>query len=802
MTEYSFYSGEFTEWTAFFIYASDIFLILALVFWLISILRSKNYQFKNIVFPPFVIPAKLVLDSDRGAGIQDLTQKVSFKNIILAVFQNLLHNKNTLSAFLKNKWLFLFLFLIWLVLNLAINKEYFEISAFQVAKFIELSLLMIFVYFNLQNSKVLINSLFILAFSGFLQSVIAIYQFIAQHSAFSSPILAKITGESIIGPQIPGVAKILVDGDKIIRAYGTFPHPNVLGGFLVFTILITIYLYLEHKGDTLSSTKPNLITGNSNVFIKEPLKNSVFVIPAKAGIHDLTQRMNFKSIISAVFQTILKIKQYLRILFSDAPYVNIIKPNSFYNTKDAESQVYITSLFWTFFIFIQLAGLFFTFSRSAWLGFLLSLFIISIFYFCNHKIVSRETISDKTTKELQKNGAFVISAKTEILNLYKNTIKVFFKFINVSRETIFSIFVFSAKAGIYCYHRLKLLLQPLIPSLHKPYFEDYDKKTPNSLKLFSKKLTHEKSRETLNMASEQGIAHKNTLFNKLLTVFQHNFYIKPIIRYKELFIALMIIIFVIGINLPLVSSRLDIDLYNGNSASDNSAINERIFYNNVSRETISNNLIFGSGVGTSIFKIDNYIKSSNISQKLQPWQYQPEHNIYFLIASEIGIIGLVLFLLFIVSVIYNSLLRNFNNPAKSKRHFIMSFTKKFLSVLQRLKLLMIGKNNILSIYRTDKRKALLENDSSLNEGRLVEGYIVSRETILKDCASSDKGRLGEIYNVSRETFNSNLNTYLIAILIAFIFIGLFDHYFWTLQQGRLMFWLVLGFILVLSDRKE
>jgi len=57
-------------------------------------------------------------------------------------------------------------------------------------------------------------------------------------------------------------------------------------------------------------------------------------------------------------------------------------------------------------------------------------------------------------------------------------------------------------------------------------------------------------------------------------------------------------------------------------------------------------------------------------------------------------------------------------------------------------------------------------------------------------------------NVSRETFDNNLNIYLFAILIAFLFIGLFDHYFWTLQQGRLMFWLVLGLMLSVSDYKK
>ena len=54
-------------------------------------------------------------------------------------------------------------------------------------------------------------------------------------------------------------------------------------------------------------------------------------------------------------------------------------------------------------------------------------------------------------------------------------------------------------------------------------------------------------------------------------------------------------------------------------------------------------------------------------------------------------------------------------------------------------------------------------------------------------------------NVSRETFDitqaqKNLQHFLIAIFIGFLVIGLFDHYFWTIQQGRLEFWLILGLI--------
>jgi hypothetical protein len=64
----------------------------------------------------------------------------------------------------------------------------------------------------------------------------------------------------------------------------------------------------------------------------------------------------------------------------------------------------------------------------------------------------------------------------------------------------------------------------------------------------------------------------------------------------------------------------------------------------------------------------------------------------------------------------------------------------------------------------------------------------------------------KILNVSRETFNDNgtseekflerdnsdLSHFVRPILIGFLVIMLFDHYFWDIQQGQAMFWLVAG----------
>ena len=79
----------------------------------------------------------------------------------------------------------------------------------------------------------------IVMFMGAVQAVIGIVQVIIQRS-----VGLFWLKESIISPNIAGVAKIIINNQLFIRAYGLFPHPNVLGGFLFFSILSTL-LYLN-----------------------------------------------------------------------------------------------------------------------------------------------------------------------------------------------------------------------------------------------------------------------------------------------------------------------------------------------------------------------------------------------------------------------------------------------------------------------------------------------------------------------------------------------------------------------------
>ena len=136
------------------------------------------------------------------------------------------------------------------------------------------------------------------------------------------------------------------------------------------------------------------------------------------------------------------------------------------------------------------------------------------------------------------------------------------------------------------------------------------------------------------------------------------------------------------------------------------AIDLRFFYNKIALNIIKNKPILGIGVGNFVNYSQNYpafLRAANAmlggggqgNIEIPSWLYQPTHNIYLLIASEIGILGLLVFLLFIAKTL-----------------------------------------------------------------------------------------IGHIRYISPMGF----------LFIGFLIIGLFDHYFWTLQSGSLMFWLGLALI--------
>ncbi len=117
------------------------------------------------------------------------------------------------------------------------------ISWFQWLKLVEFALF----YFYLKNYALRrfdwTKSAYAIVAGGVFQAVIAIAQFFKQSS-----LGLGYLGESLVSVDLRGTAYFLtMTGEKIVRAYGTTPHPNVLAGYLLLVLSILYFIFCIKK---------------------------------------------------------------------------------------------------------------------------------------------------------------------------------------------------------------------------------------------------------------------------------------------------------------------------------------------------------------------------------------------------------------------------------------------------------------------------------------------------------------------------------------------------------------------------
>ncbi len=133
-----------------------------------------------------------------------------------------------------------------LVASLALFNLYLAISALLISpskavslysslRVFQFSLLALFAQITLSSNRLSNLSQKLLLFSAFWQSSVVILQFIFQKS-----LGLWILGERSFDSTTTGIAHTGLMGSQLLRPYGTFPHPNVVGAFLVITLLVSL----------------------------------------------------------------------------------------------------------------------------------------------------------------------------------------------------------------------------------------------------------------------------------------------------------------------------------------------------------------------------------------------------------------------------------------------------------------------------------------------------------------------------------------------------------------------------------
>jgi O-antigen ligase len=106
-----------------------------------------------------------------------------------------------------------------------------------------LSLLFLIDYFKTQKHPNLYKYVILISMASVLiQGILGAVQF-----AGGSSLGFSFLGESQVVSGMQGSSFVTLNNEVFLRAYGTFPHPNILGGFFVMNVLLGIYLYPKLK---------------------------------------------------------------------------------------------------------------------------------------------------------------------------------------------------------------------------------------------------------------------------------------------------------------------------------------------------------------------------------------------------------------------------------------------------------------------------------------------------------------------------------------------------------------------------
>lgn len=162
--------------------------------------------------------------------------------LVFAIFYYFFRKINNFEANFVNKLLILYIF--WLILGVLLNSSsYFQLSLYLLIRVSVLAglFLILGLHYKREYNKIIFS---IFVYLSAIQSLIATFQFLIQKS-----LGLKIIGEQVLAQNILGVAKIVQNGEKYIRGYGTFPHPNLLAAFLVIGIILNIYLLITEPNN-------------------------------------------------------------------------------------------------------------------------------------------------------------------------------------------------------------------------------------------------------------------------------------------------------------------------------------------------------------------------------------------------------------------------------------------------------------------------------------------------------------------------------------------------------------------------
>jgi len=136
----------------------------------------------------------------------------------------------------RSSSIWLFLLVLWILVS-SFWAPSFQVSFAHALLFIEGVLLFFMISLVPMNQRHLFWAWVI---GGLIQAMFAVLQFLTQFSPEST-----LLGLAPHAPWQLGDSVIEISSGRFLRAYGSFPHPNILGGFLIVSLMSVIGLLKE-----------------------------------------------------------------------------------------------------------------------------------------------------------------------------------------------------------------------------------------------------------------------------------------------------------------------------------------------------------------------------------------------------------------------------------------------------------------------------------------------------------------------------------------------------------------------------
>jgi hypothetical protein len=147
----------------------------------------------------------------------------------------LFFGKKLFEEFKKN-WILLSAIIIFFLAQSARNSDP-TLGVYVFLRFFQVAVLLLLFSIIIKSKTTIKMFCVALLIIGVLQSALVIYQVTNSHS-----LSLKWLGEQTIDIGKAGVAKVDLANGKLLRGYGTLPHPNILAGLLTITIAANLWL--------------------------------------------------------------------------------------------------------------------------------------------------------------------------------------------------------------------------------------------------------------------------------------------------------------------------------------------------------------------------------------------------------------------------------------------------------------------------------------------------------------------------------------------------------------------------------